>query len=152
MRTGKSTFINIIAGKKAAQTGDKPGVTRGTQWIRLDEDLELLDTPGILWPKFEDEAVGFRLAVSGAVNDEVFDNDEAAFKLIGFLQERYPKQLQERFKLDDEVMQQEPLAIMDQIGKNRGCLLKGGRIDYGKVSKGILIDFRQAKIGRITLE
>ena len=149
---GKSTFINIIAGKKAAQTGDKPGVTRGTQWIRLDEDLELLDTPGILWPKFEDEAVGFRLAVSGAVNDEVFDNDEAAFKLIGFLQERYPKQLQERFKLDDEVMQQEPLAIMDQIGKNRGCLLKGGRIDYGKVSKGILIDFRQAKIGRITLE
>ena len=149
---GKSTFINIIAGKKAAQTGDKPGVTRGAQWIRLDEDLELLDTPGILWPKFEDQEVGFRLAVSGAVNDEVFDNDEAAFKLIGFLQERYPKYLQERFKLDDEMMQQEPLAIMDQIGKNRGCLLKGGRIDYGKVSKGILIDFRQAKIGRITLE
>ena len=149
---GKSTFINIIAGKKAAQTGDKPGVTRGTQWIRLDEDLELLDTPGILWPKFEDEEVGFRLAVSGAVNDDVFDNDEAAFKLIAFLQERYPKLLQERFKLDDEVMQQEPLAIMDQIGKNRGCLLKGGRIDYSKVSKGILIEFRQAKIGRITLE
>ncbi len=149
---GKSTFINIIAGKKAAQTGDKPGVTRGTQWIRLDEDLELLDTPGILWPKFEDQTVGFRLAVSGAVNDDVFDNDEAAFKLIAFLQERYPKQLQERFKLDDELMDGEPLAIMDQIGKNRGCLLKGGRIDYTKVSKGILIDFRSAKIGRITLE
>lgn len=149
---GKSTFINIIAGKKAAQTGDKPGVTRGTQWIRLDEDLELLDTPGILWPKFEDPEVGFRLAVSGAVNDEVFDIDEAAFKLIAFLKERYPKLLQERFKLDDEIMDEEPLAIMDQIGKNRGCLLKGGRIDYSKVSKGILIDFRQAKIGRITLE
>ena len=149
---GKSTFINIIAGKKAAQTGDKPGVTRGTQWIRLDEDLELLDTPGILWPKFEDEEVGFRLAVSGAVNDDVFDNDEAAFKLIGFLKERYPKLLQERFKLDDTMMEQEPLTIMDQIGKNRGCLLKGGKIDYSKVSKGILIDFRQAKIGRITLE
>ena len=149
---GKSTFINIIAGKKAAQTGDKPGVTRGTQWIRLDEDLELLDTPGILWPKFEDPEVGFRLAVSGAVNDEVFDIDEAAFKLIAFLKERYPKLLQERFKLDDEIMEEEPLAIMDQIGKNRGCLLKGGRIDYSKVSKGILIDFRQAKIGRITLE
>ncbi len=149
---GKSTFINIIAGKKAAQTGDKPGVTRGTQWIRLDEDLELLDTPGILWPKFEDETVGFRLAVSGAVNDDVFDNDEAAFKLIAFLQERYPKLLQERFKLDDELLDGEPLAIMDQIGKNRGCLLKGGRIDYSKVSKGILIDFRSAKIGRITLE
>ncbi len=149
---GKSTFINIIAGKKAAQTGDKPGVTRGTQWIRLDEDLELLDTPGILWPKFEDETVGFRLAVSGAVNDDVFDNDEAAFKLIAFLQERYPKLLQERFKLDDELMEGEPLAIMDQIGQNRGCLLKGGRIDYTKVSKAILIDFRSAKIGRITLE
>ena len=149
---GKSTFINIIAGKKAAQTGDKPGVTRGTQWIRLDEDLELLDTPGILWPKFEDPEVGFRLAVSGAVNDEVFDIDEAAFKLIVFLKERYPKLLQERFKLDDAIMEEEPLAIMDQIGKNRGCLLKGGRIDYSKVSKGILIDFRQAKIGRITLE
>ena len=88
---GKSTFINIIAGKKAAQTGDKPGVTRGTQWIRLDEDLELLDTPGSLWPKFEDPEVGFRLAVSGAVNDEVFDIDEAAFKLNALLKERYPK-------------------------------------------------------------
>lgn len=149
---GKSTFINILVGKKAAQTGDKPGVTRGTQWIRLDEDLELLDTPGILWPKFEDEEVGFRLAVTGAVNDDVFDHDEAAFKLIAFLQQRYPQQLQERFKLDDAVMQEEPLAILEQIGRNRGCLLKGGRIDYSKVSKGILMDFRQAKIGRITLE
>lgn len=149
---GKSTFINLIAGKKAAQTGDKPGVTRGTQWIRLDDDLELLDTPGILWPKFEDEAVGFRLAVTGAVSDEVFDHDEAALKLIAFLQQRYPKLLQERFKLEPEMLEEEPLAILEQIGRNRGCLLKGGRIDYGKVSKGILIDFRQAKIGRITLE
>lgn len=149
---GKSTFINILVGKKAAQTGDKPGVTRGTQWIRLDEDLELLDTPGILWPKFEDEEVGFRLAVSGAVNDDVFDQEEAAFRLIGFLREKYPVLLQERFKLDDETLQQEPLYILDQIGKNRGCLLKGGKIDYAKVAKAILIDFRQAKIGRITLE
>ena len=109
---GKSTFINIIAGKKAAQTGDKPGVTRGTQWIRLDEDLELLDTPGILWPKFEDPEVGFRLAVSGAVNDEVFDIDEAAFKLIVFLKERYPKLLQERFKLDDAIMEEERIDIL----------------------------------------
>lgn len=149
---GKSTFINLIAGKKAAQTGDKPGVTRGTQWIRLDEDLELLDTPGILWPKFEDQQVGFRLAVTGAINDEVFDLDEAAFQLISFLRERYPKQLQERFKLDDAMMQEEPLAILDQIGRNRGALLKGGRVDYSKVSKGILMDFRSGKIGRITLE
>lgn len=149
---GKSTFINILVGKKAAQTGDKPGVTRGTQWIRLDEDLELLDTPGILWPKFEDEEVGFRLAVTGAINDDVFDHDEAALKLLTFLQKRYPRQLQERFKLTEEDLAQEPLYILEQIGRNRGCLLKGGRIDYGKVSKGILIDFRQAKIGRITLE
>ena len=149
---GKSTFINLMDGKKAAQTGDKPGVTRGTQWIRLDEDLELLDTPGILWPKFEDEEVGFRLAVTGAVSDEVFDHDEAALKLIAFLQQRYPKLLQERFKLEQEILEEEPLTILEQIGRNRGCLLKGGRIDYSKVSKGILIDFRQAKIGRITLE
>lgn len=149
---GKSTFINLIAGKKAAQTGDKPGVTRGTQWIRLDDDLELLDTPGILWPKFEDEAVGFRLAVTGAVSDEVFDHDEAALQLIAFLQQRYPQLLRERFKLDETVLTEEPLAILEQIGRNRGCLLKGGRIDYGKASKGILLDFRQAKIGRITLE
>lgn len=101
---GKSTFINLIAGKKAAQTGDKPGVTRGAQWIRLDDDLELLDTPGILWPKFEDEAVGFRLAVTGAVNDEVFDHEEAALKLVAFLQKQYPKLLKERFKLDDTVL------------------------------------------------
>ena len=149
---GKSTFINIIAGKKAAQTGDKPGVTRGKQWIRLDEDLELLDTPGILWPKFEDEEVGFRLAISGAVSDDVFDNDEAVLKLLAFLQQRYPKLLTERFKLDEELLQGEPLAIMEQIGRNRGCLLKGGRVDYTKVSKAIIGDFRQAKIGRITLE
>ena len=149
---GKSTFINILVGKKAAQTGDKPGVTRGTQWIRLDEDLELLDTPGILWPKFEDEEVGLRLAVTGAINDDVFDHDEAALKLLTFLQKRYPHHLQERFKLTEEDLAQEPLYILEQIGRNRGCLLKGGRIDYGKVSKGILIDFRQAKIGRITLE
>ncbi len=149
---GKSTFINLIAGKKAAQTGDKPGVTRGTQWIRLDDDLELLDTPGILWPKFEDEEVGFRLAVTGAVSDEVFDHDEAALKLIAFLQQRYPKLLLERFKLEQEILEEKPLTILEQIGRNRGCLLKGGRIDYSKASKGILIDFRQAKIGRITLE
>ena len=149
---GKSTFINIIAGKKAAQTGDKPGVTRGKQWIRLDEDLELLDTPGILWPKFEDEEVGFRLAISGAVSDEVFDNDEAVLKLIAFLQQRYPKLLMERFKLEEELLQEEPLAIMEQIARNRGCLLKGGRIDYTKVSRAVIGDFRQAKIGRITLE
>ena len=149
---GKSTFINKMARNNIAKTGDRAGVTKSKQWIKTSLDMEMLDTPGVLWPKFEDEEVGFRLAVTGAVNDDVFDHDEAAFKLIAFLQQRYPQQLQERFKLDDAVMQEEPLAILEQIGRNRGCLLKGGRIDYGKVSKGILMDFRQAKIGRITLE
>jgi len=149
---GKSTLINILVGKKAAQTGDKPGVTRGTQWIRLDDDLELLDTPGILWPKFDDEAVGFRLAISGAVNDDVYDKDEAALRLLTFLQQKYPQALQARFQLDDTVLDAEPLAIMEEIGRKRGCLLKGGRIDYNKVSKLVINDFRQAKLGRITLE
>lgn len=149
---GKSTFINILVGKKVAQTGDKAGVTRGKQWIRLDDDLELLDTPGILWPKFEDLEVGFRLAVTGAINDDVVDEEDLAFRLVGYLKEHYPKQLMERFKLEESFMQEETLAILDQIGKNRGCLLKGGRIDYSKVSKGIILDLRQGKIGRITLE
>ena len=149
---GKSTFINILVGKKVAQTGDKAGVTRGKQWIRLDDDLELLDTPGILWPKFEDQEVGFRLAVTGAVNDDIVDEEDIAFKLLTFLKERYPKQLMERYKLEEELLSGETLAIMDQIGKNRGCLLKGGRVDYSKVSKGIILELRQGKIGRITLE
>lgn len=149
---GKSTFINILVGKKAAKTGDKPGVTRGTQWIRLEEDLELLDTPGILWPKFEDPEVGFRLAISGAVNDDVFDQQEAVMKLLIFLKERYPKQLKERFKLTDEELQLEAAAMMDVIGANRGCLLKGNRIDVSKVCSIVITEFRAAKIGRITLE
>ena len=122
---GKSTFINLIAGKKAAQTGDKPGVTRGTQWIRLDEDLELLDTPGILWPKFEDEEVGFRLAVTGAVSDEVFDHDEAALKLIAFLQQRYPKLLQERFKLEQEIFRRRAVNHFRADWTQSGLFAKG---------------------------
>lgn len=149
---GKSTFINILVKKKAAKTGDKPGVTRGTQWIRLEEDLELLDTPGILWPKFEDPEVGFRLAISGAVNDDVFDQQEAVMELLAFLQEHYPKQLKERFKLTDEELQLEAAAMMDVIGASRGCLLKGKRIDVSKVCSIVITEFRAAKIGRITLE
>lgn len=149
---GKSTFINILVKKKAAKTGDKPGVTRGTQWIRLEEDLELLDTPGILWPKFEDPEVGFRLAISGAVNDDVFDQQEAVMELLAFLQEHYPKQLKERFKLTDEELQLEAAAMMDVIGASRGCLLKGNRIDVSKVCSIVITEFRAAKIGRITLE
>lgn len=149
---GKSTFINILVGKKSAKTGDKPGVTRGTQWIRLEDDIELLDTPGILWPKFDDPQIGLRLAVSGAVSDEVFNLEDAAFELIGFLRENYPKLLQERYKLTDEIMAAEILAIMEQIGINRGFLLKGAAIDYTKTARIVITEFRNGKIGRISLE
>ena len=149
---GKSTFINILVGKKSAKTGDTPGVTRGTQWIRLEDDIELLDTPGILWPKFDDETVGFRLAVSGAVSDEVFSLEDVAYQLIVFLQEHYPKVLKERYKLEDEQIGQEAAEIMEAIGANRGFLMKGGAIDYTKTARILVTEFRNGKLGRITLE
>lgn len=149
---GKSTFINILVGKKSAKTGDKPGVTRGTQWIKLEDDIELLDTPGILWPKFEGPEIGFRLAVSGAVNDDVFNLEDGAFQLLADLKEKYPDLLQTRYKLTDEQMQGETLAIMEQIAHNRGCLVKGGVIDYLKTARIIITEFRHGQIGRITLD
>ena len=149
---GKSTFINILVGKKSAKTGDKPGVTRGTQWIRLEDDIELLDTPGILWPKFDDEAVGFRLAASGAISDEVFNLENAALGLITYLREAYPAQLSERYKLSAEQMCDEPITIMEHIGANRGFLLKGGAIDLTKTARIIVTEYRNGKLGRITLE
>jgi len=149
---GKSTFINNIVGKKAAKTGNKPGVTRGKQWVRLDKDLELLDTPGILWPKFEDPEVGFRLAVTGAINDEIFDWEEGALKLIGFLKSRYPQLLSQRYKLKSEDFGKEPLALMEQMALNRGCLLPGKNIDYTKIARIVINEFRSGQIGRISLE
>lgn len=149
---GKSTFINILVGKKSAKTGDKPGVTRGTQWIRLEDDIELLDTPGILWPKFDDEVVGFRLAASGAISDEVFSLDDVAYQLIVFLQKQYPRVLAERYKLTEEQLSEEAAAIMEAIGANRGFLLKGGAIDYTKTARILITEFRNGKLGRITLE
>lgn len=149
---GKSTLINILVGKKSAKTGDKPGVTRGTQWIRLDNDIELLDTPGILWPKFDDPIVGFKLAVSGAVSDEVFDLEEAAWQLLNFLRENYPQELQKRYQLEEEDWSKETLTIMEKIGANRGFLLKGAAVDLGKTARMIITEFRSGKIGRISLE
>lgn len=149
---GKSTLINILAGKKSAKTGDKPGVTRGTQWIRLDNDIELLDTPGILWPKFDDPIVGFKLAVSGAVSDEVFDLEEAAWQLLNFLRENYPQELQKRYQLEEEDWSKETLTIMEKIGANRGFLLKGAAVELGKTARMIITEFRSGKIGRISLE
>lgn len=149
---GKSTLINILAGKKSAKTGDKPGVTRGTQWIRLDNDIELLDTPGILWPKFDDPIVGFKLAISGAVSDEVFDLEEAAWQLLNFLRENYPQELQKRYQLGEEDWSKETLNIMEKIGANRGFLLKGAAVDLGKTARMLITEFRSGKIGRISLE
>lgn len=149
---GKSTFINNIVGKKVTKTGNKPGVTRGKQWIRLDKDLELLDTPGILWPKFDDAEVGFRLAVTGAINDDLFDREEAAFLLIKFLRQHYPILLAQRFKLTDNEFTNEPLKILERMAINRGCLLPGKNIDYRKIANIVINEFRSGQIGRITLE
>lgn len=146
---GKSTFINSYAGKACAKTGNKPGVTKGKQWIRLNKSVELLDTPGILWPKFEDQTVGMRLAIIGSIRDEILNTQELALELINFLCENYAGLLRERFKCEET---DSAVDILMQIARNRGCLLKGQELDYAKASMILLDDFRSGKIGRITLE
>lgn len=146
---GKSTFINSYAGKACAKTGNKPGVTKGKQWIRLNKSVELLDTPGILWPKFEDQSVGMRLAMIGSIRDEILNTQELAMELITFLREHYAGLLQERFKCEESGNSAE---ILTEIARNRGCLLKGQELDYTKASAILLDDFRSGRIGRVTLE
>ena len=148
---GKSTFINTYAGKACAKTGNKPGVTKGKQWIRLNRNVELLDTPGILWPKFEDQAVGLRLALIGSINDEILNIDELAMELITFLKNQYPGTLEKRFQLD-ESEEKSAVQILEEIARVRGCLIRGGELDYGKASKLLMDDFRSGKLGRVTLE
>ena len=148
---GKSTFINTYAGKACAKTGNKPGVTKGKQWIRLNKNVELLDTPGILWPKFEDQAVGLRLALIGSINDEILNIDELAMELITFLRKQYPGTLEKRFQLE-ESEEKSAVQILEEIARVRGCLLRGGELDYGKASKLLMDDFRSGKLGRVTLE
>lgn len=148
---GKSSFINKIAGKASAATGDKPGVTRGKQWIRLNEEIELLDMPGILWPRFEDELVGKHLAYTGAIKDDILDTLELSSMLLKDLSLTYPKNLKERFKIDfDE--NTTGYEILEMAGKKRGCLIAGGEIDLYRISSIVLDEFRGGKIGRITLE
>lgn len=146
---GKSTFINTFAGKACAKTGNKPGVTKGKQWIRLNKGVELLDTPGILWPKFEDQEVGLRLAYIGSINDEILNLEELALNLIKYLKETYAGALQERYGISEE---ESDLDVLAEIAKKRGCLKKGEELDYGKASNILFDDFRGGKIGRITLE
>jgi len=148
---GKSSFINKLSGKKSAITGDRPGVTKGKQWIRLKNNFELLDTPGILWPKFDDEQVGLRLAFTGAVKDEIMDIEELACHLLVFLRDNYPSSLAERYKMTgfDNL---EGYEMLELLGKKRGFVVSGGEIDTERAAHILLDEFRAAKLGCITLE
>lgn len=164
---GKSSLINRLTGRKSAQTGDRPGVTKGKQWLTLENGMQLLDTPGILWPKFEDPDVGLNLAFCGSIKDEILDVPSLAMELIRILSKQYPELLCERYKLDRllgegdespetgypiETEADAALANMHQMALKRGCILPGKRIDYERAGKLLLDEFRAAKIGRITLE
>lgn len=148
---GKSTFINNIAKRKSAKIGDRPGVTKQVQWIKTNNDLELLDTPGVLWPKFEDERTGLNLAFTGAIKDEIMDIENLAFRFIQTLNSIDKNILKNRYDLEDEDFE-ETITTMDKIAIRRGAILKKGEIDYFKVANLILDDFRKVKLGRITLE
>lgn len=145
---GKSTFINSYAGKACAKTGNKPGVTKGNQWIKLNKNLELLDTPGILWPKFEDKRVGMRLAFIGSINDEILNKEELAMELLKFLMKNYGSILKERYQIEGT----DTLKALEQIAVIRGCLAKGNELDLKKAANILFDDFRSGKLGRITLE
>ena len=146
---GKSTFINALAGKACAKTGNKPGVTKGKQWIRLNKQVELLDTPGILWPKFEDQEVGLKLAFIGSIKDEVLQTEELAAELIHFLRNEYPQVLPEKYDID---MDEDDYIVLNRIAKSRNCIVRGNELDTEKAALLLLDDFRNGKLGRLTLE
>ena len=160
---GKSSFINRISKKTSAGVGNKPGVTKQKQWIRINEKIELLDTPGVLWPKFESEEVALHLAFTGTIKEDILQRTEIAYYLVKFLIENYPKQLCERYKLTEEYIHEQLeneerpeneniYEIFLAIGKKRGCIISGGNIDDEKTARIILDEFKNGKIGRITLE
>ena len=146
---GKSTFINTYAGKACAKTGNKPGVTKGKQWIRLNKNVELLDTPGILWPKFEDQRVGLLLALIGSIKDEILNIDELSLELILILKEKYAGVLLERYQVSED---QKPAEILGEIAKKRNCVKKGNELDYSKAAALVIEEFRSGRLGKITLE
>lgn len=146
---GKSTFINTFAGKACAKTGNRPGVTKGKQWIRLNKNVELLDTPGILWPKFEDQQVGQKLAVVGSIKDELLQVEELALWIIAFLRQNYPGCLASRYEMTEDGTDTE---LLEQVAVSRGCRLKGDLPDYQKAAALLVDDFRSGRLGRITLE
>lgn len=147
---GKSTFINRMAKNSIAKTGDRPGVTKNKQWIKTSLGVELLDTPGVLWPKFNDDETALNLAFTGAIRDEIMDIEELALKLVDRLQEHYTDQLIARYKLDE--VYENPLETLDAIAIKRGCIKKGKEIDYNRIAVLLLDEFRGGKIGNITLE
>lgn len=157
---GKSTFINSFAGKACTKTGNKPGVTKGNQWIRLNKTLELLDTPGILWPRFENQEVGKKLAFIGSINDEILNKEELALELLKFMMKQYPEVLWERYGIGngEQTAKERPdgleeqVKALEQIAKSRLCLLKGNEYDYKKAANLFIDDYRNGRLGRITLE
>ncbi len=160
--SGKSSFINRVSKKTTAKVGNKPGVTLKKEWIRVSKNIELLDTPGVLWPKFESEDVGLNLAFTGTIKDEILDKQEIAFFLLKYLLNNYVELIANKYSLDlDELNEkmknsdnenEEILEIMEQIGRKRGALVSGGKVDKNKVAEILLQDFRNARIGKITLE
>jgi len=146
---GKSTFINSLAGKAAAKTGNKPGVTKGKQWIRLNKNVELLDTPGILWPKFEDQAIGLKLAFIGSIKDEILNTEELAAELINFMNKRYPGVLEEKYTI---TFHEDPYVMLHGIAESRHCLVRGNELDTEKAAILLLDDFRNGRLGRLTVE
>ena len=149
---GKSTLINRLANKRIAKIGDRPGITKAQQWIKIGNTLQLLDTPGILWPKFEDQEVGLKLAATGAIKDEVIDYEEIATYILRYMAVHYPQALIDRYQLAEQPDQLELVELYDEIGKKRGCLMSGGLIDYDKTAEIIVRDFRSQKLGRVTFE
>lgn len=145
---GKSTFINSFAGKACTKTGNKPGVTKGNQWIRLNKSLELLDTPGILWPRFENQEVGLHLAFIGSINDDILNKGEMAVELLKFMLQNYRPVMEERYQIEGD----DPYAALEQIARVRSCLSKGGELDLKKAVDLFVDDFRNGKLGRVTLE
>lgn len=146
---GKSTFINSLAGKACAKTGNKPGVTKGKQWIRLNKNVELLDTPGILWPKFEDQTVGLHLAFIGSIKDEILNTEELAAELIKLLCDYYPGVLQAKYEIEEA---EDPYQTLRFIAESRHCLLRGNELDTEKAAQLLMDDFRNGRLGRLTLE
>lgn len=146
---GKSTFINSFAGKSCTKTGNKPGVTKGKQWIRLNKNVELLDTPGILWPKFEDQAVGLRLAFIGSIKDELSNQYELCMLLMQYLGEHYPKAIPDTYQIEPA---ENEVELLERVAKRRGCLKAGGEYDLDKAANYVIDDFRNGRLGCISLE